>query len=76
MGREVIPSMGDWFVDIDGTYLRIFRANKPPHLLPRFVIDGVVLQEIVYQVYKRVGGVLSLAKNHSWTLIPCHMGEY
>lgn len=40
--------IGDWFVDQDDTYLRIFGLTKPPHLLAKFVTKKVILQEIVY----------------------------
>jgi len=41
------------------TYIRVYGAMKSPHLLPRFVRDKLVLQEVVYQtVINGVGGVI------------------
>jgi hypothetical protein len=45
----VIRRIGDWYLMEHGTYIRIYRATKAPHLLPRFVPDKLVLQEVAYQ---------------------------
>jgi hypothetical protein len=42
-----------------GTYIRVFGTMKPPHLLPWFMPDKLVLQEVAYQtIIHGVGGIL------------------
>jgi hypothetical protein len=40
---EVIRNIWDWYLMEYGTYIRIYGAMKPPHLLPRFIPDKIVL---------------------------------
>ena len=46
----------------DGVYIIILGSTKPPHGLPHFVPDTMLLQEIAYQTYVN-GVVTSLHKN-------------
>jgi hypothetical protein len=36
--------IGNWYLMEHGTYIRIYGAMKPPHLLPRFIPYNIVLQ--------------------------------
>jgi hypothetical protein len=59
------------------TYIRIYRATKAPHLLPRFVPDKLVLQEVAYQtVINGVGEFLYQDKKSIWPLLPLWIGSY
>ena len=40
-----------------GVYIRIVDSTKPPHWLPHFVPDTLLLQEMDYQAY--VNGVVA-----------------
>jgi hypothetical protein len=46
----IIKRIGDWYLMEHDTYIRVYGAMKSPHLLPRFVPDKLVLQEVVYQM--------------------------
>jgi hypothetical protein len=55
----VIKRIGYWYLMEHGTYIRIYGAMKAPHLLPQFVPDKLVLQEVAYQmVINGVRGIL------------------
>jgi hypothetical protein len=55
----IIKRIGNWYLMEHGTYIRVYGAMKSPHLLPRFVPDRLVLQEVAYQtVIHRVSGIL------------------
>ena len=45
----VIKRIGDWYLMDHGTYIKVYGATKSPHLLPQFVPDKLVLQEVAYQ---------------------------
>lgn len=46
---QVLSNIGDWYIEKDLTYIRIYGATAAPHLLPKFVLDRLVLREIAYQ---------------------------
>ena len=56
---------------LDGVYIRIYDSTKPPHWLPHFVLDTLLLQEISYLTYVN-GVVASLHQNKNclWPLFP------
>jgi hypothetical protein len=55
----IIKRIGNWYPMEHGTYIRVYRAMEAPHLLPRFVLDKLVLQEVAYQtVIHRFGGII------------------
>jgi hypothetical protein len=35
------------------TYVRIFRATRPPHILPKYVPDKLLVREISYQIIEK-----------------------
>ena len=47
-GKKLVKEYGDWHMTPDGVYIKIFGSTKPPHWLPHFVPDTLLLQEISY----------------------------
>ena len=56
-GQEIVKEYGDWYMTPIEVYIRISGSTKPPHWLPHFVPDSLLLQEISYQTF--VNGVAS-----------------
>ena len=50
-GQKLVKEYGDWYMTPVGVYIRILGSTKPPHWLPRFVPDTLLLQEMAYQTY-------------------------
>ena len=48
-GKNIVKEYGDWYMTQDGVYIRIVGSTKPPHWLPHFVPDTMLLQYIAYQ---------------------------
>jgi hypothetical protein len=60
-----------------GTYIRIYGAMKPPHLVPWFIPDKLVLQEVAYQtIIHGVGGTLYRSMKEIWPPLPLYIGTY
>jgi hypothetical protein len=58
-----ISKVGDWYVLEMGTYIKAHGSTKPPHLLPKFVPNKLILQEVAYlTLLHGVGAVLSRDK--------------
>ena len=49
----------------------IYGEMKPPHLLPRFFLDKIVLQEVAYQtIIHGVIGMVYRSKKSIWPPLP------
>jgi hypothetical protein len=59
---------GDWYMTLVGVYIRIAGSTKPPHWLPHFVPDSLLLQEIAYQTF--INGVAASLYKHKRGLWP------
>ena len=51
-----------------GVYIRIAGSTKPPHWLPHFVPDSLLLQEIAYQTF--INGVSASIHKHKKGIWP------
>jgi hypothetical protein len=56
-GKKIVKECGDWYMTLDGVYIRIVDSTKPLHWFPHLVPDSFILQEISYQTH--VNGVAS-----------------
>jgi hypothetical protein len=45
----VIKRIGDWYFMEHDMYIMVYGDMKSPHLLPWFVPEKLVLQEVAYQ---------------------------
>jgi hypothetical protein len=69
----MIRSINDWYVTRKGT----FGATKPLHLVPTFILDKLVVQDVSYQTYiNGVGVVLAQAKKAPFPPFPICIGSY
>ena len=49
--EEIVKELGDWYMTLTGVCIIIIGRTKPPHWLPNFVPDSLLLQEIAYQTF-------------------------
>ena len=52
--QTMVNELGDWYMTPTGVYIRIAGSTKPPHWLPHFVPDSLLLQEVP-NLYKWCG---------------------
>ena len=67
--------MGDWYVGESFTYIRVYGSNVA-HMLPKGVIDRLVLEEISFQtvtegIYKKCAAL----KRKVWPRFPITLGS-
>ena len=61
----------DQYMTPDGLYIIISSSTKPPHWLPHFVPNTLLLQEITYQTYVNgVAASLHQNKKDLWPQFP------
>jgi hypothetical protein len=46
--KKIFNCIGNWYFEENHTYLRIYGAIIPPHLLLVYVPDKLVIREIFY----------------------------
>ena len=68
VGQAMVKELGDWYMSLIGVYIRIARSTKPPHWLPRFVPDSLLLQEVAYQTF--INGVVASLHKHKKGIWP------
>jgi hypothetical protein len=61
-GEAMAKELGDWYMTPTEMYIRIAGRTKPPHWLPHFVPDSLLLQEISYQTF--INGVAASLHQH------------
>ena len=64
----MVKELEDWYMTLIGVYIRIARSTKPPHWLPHFVPNSLLLQEISYQTF--INGVATSLQKHEKGLWP------
>ena len=63
---EVILNIVDWYASLSGTFIRVFGGEKPPHVLPMYATDKLVMQEISYHL--SMGLFIGLHRNKKASL--------
>ena len=73
---EVIKELSDWYVMDLGVYILIQGSQKCMCLLPKFVLDKLVLMEVAYHTYVH-GFVASMSnkKKETWPKLSICIGS-
>jgi hypothetical protein len=72
-----LSSIADWYVEDKFSYLRVFGASVPPHVLPLFIPDKMACREVARQTM--IGGISKELKGYSkkvWPPFPVHLDSY
>lgn len=73
MSQEVmegILNIADWYASPSGTFIRVFGKEKPSHILPRYAMNKLVMQEVSYQIFIALSTRLHRKKKESWPTLP------
>jgi hypothetical protein len=49
---ENLMEIDDWFIGKSFSYIRVYGCSVPPHALPKFLPDRLVLREVAHQIVK------------------------
>jgi hypothetical protein len=72
-----LRGIGDWYMKKYYTFVRIFGATRPPHLLPKYVPNKLLAREITYQTVEKGATTYLSEKNKKyWPIFPLHIGSY
>jgi len=67
---KVIIDIADWYASLDGTFIRVFGGEKPPHVLPRYATEKLIMQEVSYHLATRLSATLHSKKKAPWPTLP------
>jgi len=73
---EAVSEIASWFSSSNGTLLRVFDRKKSLRLLPRYVINKLVMQYVVYRLSTRLSGALHTKQKARWPALPMQNGLY
>jgi len=68
MSKEAMDAFigtADWYASLSNTFIRMFSVEKPPHVLPKFSLDILVMQEVAYHILVGFTSILHQKKKAS-----------
>jgi hypothetical protein len=72
-----IKEIGDWYIMKHYAYIRIYVNTCPPHLLPKYIPEKLLIREITYQTVEvRVTTMLSTNSKRYRPRLPIIVGKY
>jgi len=70
-------TVGSWFEEEKFTYVRLFGSLIKPHVLPLYVLDKLLDQELAYQItVEGTSKTLKDSKKHMWPKFPLQCGIF
>ena len=50
VAMEALIDIADWYASPSSTFIRMYKAEKPLHVLSKFSLDKLVMQELSYHI--------------------------
>jgi len=66
----------DWYASPLGTFIWMYSEEKPPHVLPKFSMDKLVMQELLYRISTGFSARLHRKKKAPWPTLPLRISLY
>lgn len=73
---EVITYITYWYSSPCGTFIRIFGREILLHVLPRYITNKLVMQEVSYHLATWLLVALQRKTKEPWPTLPLHIGLY
>jgi hypothetical protein len=74
---NAIKEIGDWFIDDEFSYIRIYGCEGAPHILATYVQHRLALRSISYQtVSVGIVAFLSRSQKKQWPSFPISLGIF
>lgn len=71
---EALIDIVDWYASPLSIFTQMYRVEKPPHVLPKFSMDKLVMQEVSYDISKGLSSRLHIIRRHLGPLFFCELG--
>lgn len=73
---EALIDIDDSYSSPSDTFKRMYNAEKPLHVLPKFALDKLVMQEVSYHISTGLSTRLNWKKKAHWPTLPLQIGLY
>lgn len=73
---EALIDIAYWYASPLGTFIWMYNADKAPHVLPKFSMDKLVMQEVSYHISTGLSVRLHKKKKAPWPTLPLWIGLY
>ena len=76
-GHDSIAQIENWYMLKDSTYIHLAGIMAAPNLLPRYVLDKLLLKEFAFQLFK-IGQTIGLLRRKlkAWSTLLVPIGPY
>jgi len=68
--------MANWYGSLFGNFIHMYNEKKPPHVLPKFSMNKLVMQEMSYHILVALSARLHQKKKAPWPTLPLWIGLY
>ena len=72
----MILNIADWYASSCGTFITVFGGEKPSHILPRYSMENMVMQEVSCHLSIRLSIGLHRKNKAPWPFLPLWIGLY
>ena len=73
---EALIDIEDWYVSPLCTFIGMYNVEKALHVLPKFSIDKLIMQEVSYHISTRFSARLHKKKKAPWPTLPLWIRLY
>jgi len=73
---EALVNIVDWYASPFGTLIQMYNVEKASHVLPKFSMDKLVMQEVAYHISTGLSVRLHIEKNAPWPTLPLRIELY
>lgn len=76
VAMEALIDIAYWYASPFGTFIRMYNLEKPLHVLLKFSLDKLVMQEVSYHILEGLSARLHWKKKAPWLDLPLRIQLY
>ena len=73
---EALIDIDDRYASPSDTFIMMYSAEKPPHVLSKFSLDILIMREVAYHISAGLIARLHRKKKAPWPSLPLRIGLY
>lgn len=73
---ESLVNIAEWYASPSDTFIQMYIAEKPRHVLLNFSMDKLIMKEVSYHILVGLLTRLHRKKKAPWPIIPLWIGLY
>jgi len=73
---EALLNIEDWYASPKVTFISMYNAKKYPHVLSRFAMDNLAMQDVSYHISTGLSVGLDRKKKEPWPTLPMKIRLY